>query len=412
MRVIGSDNAAALARLIGAGRAADERIARRVRRIVADVRRRGDAALRAYATALDGLPPGTPLLLDRTAIVAGSRGIAADLRRAIALAASHVERVARASLPSPRTVRVAAGVRVELRTQPLARVGCYVPGGRHPLVSSLLMTAIPARVAGVRDITVACPRPVPAVLCAARLAGVSRVLRAGGAQAIAALAYGTATVPRVDKIAGPGNAYVSAAKALVAPDCAIDFHAGPTELVMIASRADAGAIAADLVAQAEHDPAARAILLTTSRALAREVAARVAALARPFGAAAVSVRRNGAAVVTRSLDEAIRIADRIAPEHLWCEDDRVAAAVRNAGTIFVGAASIPALGDYVTGSNHVLPTAGAARARGGLSAADFVKTISVQRVTRRGLAALRGPGTLLARAEGLEAHARSIEEER
>jgi histidinol dehydrogenase len=271
------------------------------------------------------------------------------------------------------------------------------------------MAAIPARVAGVRDLIVACPRPVPAVLLAARLAGVSQVLRAGGAQAVAALAYGTKTLARVDKIVGPGNAYVAAAKALVAPDCAIDFYAGPTELVVVSARGNPAWIAADLVAQAEHDPDARAILLTPSRALAAEVAVQVLALAPRFGAARESIARNGAIIVTRTIAEAAALASRIAPEHLSCDSADIADAVHTAGTIFVGSTSVPALGDYVTGSNHVLPTAGAARARGGLSAADFTKTTTVQRVSRSAARRLRDAGTTLARAEGLQAHAWSIE---
>ena len=271
------------------------------------------------------------------------------------------------------------------------------------------MTAIPARVAGVREVVVACPRPVPAVLLAARVAGVSQILHAGGAQAIAALAYGTKTVGPVQKIVGPGNAYVAAAKALVAPDCAIDFYAGPTELVVISERGNPSWIAADLVAQAEHDPDARAILLTPNRALAAEVAVQVLALSPRFGAARESIARNGAIIVTRSLREAGALAERIAPEHLACDSTGIAEAVKSAGTIFVGPTSVPALGDYVTGSNHVLPTAGAARSRGGLSAADFTKTTTVQRVNRTGVRRLSDAGIALARAEGLGAHARSIE---
>ncbi len=382
---------------------------RRVRGIVARVRRHGDAALRAYATRFDGLRTREPLFVDPARIRVAGRDVEPSLRRAIRTAAANIERVARREVPQSRTVRAGAGVTIELWTRALARVGCYVPAGRNPLVSSLLMTAIPARVAGVPSITVACPNPVPAILYAARVAGVTRVLRAGGAHAIAALAYGTETVAAVDKIVGPGNAYVAAAKALVAADCAIDFYAGPTELVVLSEGGDAEWIAADLIAQAEHDPDARAILVTTDARLAEGVAARVRAGAASFGAAAESVRRNGAAIVTRTLREAVALVDRIAPEHLWCDNDGIAASIRNAGTIFVGPYSVPALGDYVTGSNHVLPTAGAARARGGLSAADFVRTTTVQHVTRRGVAALRPAGVLLARAEGLHGHARSIE---
>jgi histidinol dehydrogenase len=407
--ILESSNARGVERLLARAARDDARVLRRARTIVADVRRGGDRALRRYAAQLDGLGPREPLLLDAGAIARGARGVEADVARAIRAAADHVARVAQRELPKSRKVSVARGVTVELRVSPLSRVGCYVPGGRNPLISSLLMAAIPAQVAGVRDLVVACPRPVPAVLYAARVAGVRQVLRAGGAQAIAALAYGTGTIAPVDKIVGPGNAYVAAAKALVAPDCAIDFYAGPTELVVIAAGGNPDWIAADLVAQAEHDPDARAILLTPSRRLAKAVAERVESLAPQFGAARQSMTRNGAIVVTRSVAEAAALACRIAPEHLACDREETAKAVTTAGTIFVGGSSVPALGDYVTGSNHVLPTAGAARARGGLSAADFTKTTTVQRITPAGLRRLRWAATVLARAEGLEGHARSIE---
>jgi histidinol dehydrogenase len=399
----------AVARLLDRTPKQDAEVARRVRAIVARVRRIGDAAVRSYAAKFDGLRPRDRLFVDPSAIRVAGRDVDPAVRRAIRVAAANIERVARHQVPRSRIVRAGTGVTIELRVRALAAVGCYVPAGRNPLISSLLMTAIPARVAGVPSITVACPRPVPAVLYAARVAGVTRVLRAGGAHAIAALAYGTETITAVDKIVGPGNAYVAAAKALVAADCAIDFYAGPTELVVLSENGNPEWIAADLVAQAEHDPDARAILLTPNARLAAEVVARVRSRAAAFGAAAESVRRNGAAIVTRTLREAIALADRIAPEHLWCENDEAATSVQNAGTIFVGPYSVPALGDYVTGSNHVLPTAGAARARGGLSAADFVRITAVQRVTRRGAAGLRRAGAVLARAERLDGHARSIE---
>jgi histidinol dehydrogenase len=315
--------------------------------------------------------------------------------------------VAKTQVPASRRVRVAPGIVVEHRVSPLDRVGCYVPGGRYPLPSSLLMTAIPARVAGVREVIAVCPRPAPAVMAAALEAGVDRLFRLGGAHAIAALAYGTAQVPRVDKIVGPGNAYVAAAKSLVQDDCAIDFRAGPSEIVIVASSGDPAWIAADLIAQAEHDVDARAILLTSSRRLASQVHREVAARLPADGPARESLHRNGCIVVTRSLRESIALANAIAPEHLVCDDEAVVEGVR-AGTVFVGPWSAQAAGDYATGSNHVLPTAGAARFRGGLSAADFVRLGSVQRLTRRGLASIAGAVTTLAEAEGLHAHAQSI----
>jgi histidinol dehydrogenase len=409
VQIIKSTDTRTLKRALSRAPTEDVALARRVRRIVADVRRRGDAALRAYARRFDGLGPREPLWIEPDRIRAAGSTLTPTLRRAIRQAAANIEKVAAADVVRSRSVRVTRGVTIELRATPLQRVGCYVPAGRNPLVSSLLMAAIPACVAGVGEIVVACPRPVPAVLYAARMSGVIRVLRAGGAHAVAALAYGTASVPRVDKIVGPGNAYVAAAKALVAADCAIDFYAGPTELVVISRDGNPEWIAADLLAQAEHDPDARVVLITPSIRLARAVSARVDRSARSFGAAAESVRRHGVAIVTRSMREAVALVEDIAPEHLSCDDEEVARTVRNAGTIFVGPCSVPALGDYATGSNHVLPTAGAARARGGLNASDFMKVTAVQRITAAGAAALRGVATTLARAEGLEAHARSIE---
>jgi len=304
---------------------------------------------------------------------------------------------------------VAPGVSVEQRVEPIERVGCYVPGGRFPLPSSLLMTAVPARVAGVREIFVVCPRPEPAVMAAALEAGVTKLFRIGGAHAVAALAYGTRTIPRVDKIVGPGNRYVAAAKALVARRCAIDFYAGPTEIVIVAGAGQPAWIAADLIAQAEHDPDARAILITWSRRLADRVVKAVAE--RSLGRAIVqrSLGANGAVVVTRTANEAMTLANRFAPEHLVVDREALARRPLTAGAVFIGAYSAQAAGDYATGSNHVLPTSGAARFRGGLSAADFVRVMSVQRVTRAGLARLAPTVLPFARAEGLEAHAESIE---
>jgi histidinol dehydrogenase len=253
-----------------------------------------------------------------------------------------------------------------------------------------------------------CPRPDDTVLCAAREAGVDRLFRLGGAHAVAALAYGTASIPRVDKIVGPGNAYVAAAKALVAADCAIDFFAGPSEIAVVSEDGRPDWIAADLIAQAEHDPDARAMLFTPSSTLARAVAKEVSRQLPPEGAAGIALERNGGIVVCRSLDEACALSQRLAPEHLVCDNDRVLDRLTRAGTVFVGALSAQALGDYVTGSNHVLPTSGAAAARGGLSAADFVRLSTVQHVTATGVRGIAEAGATLADAEGLAGHARSL----
>jgi histidinol dehydrogenase len=304
---------------------------------------------------------------------------------------------------------VADGVTVEQRVVPLDRVCCYVPAGRYPLPSSLLMTAIPARVAGVGEVIVATPRPHPAVFAAALEAGVDRLFRIGGAHAIAALAYGTPTVPRVDKVVGPGNRWVSTAKAIVSGDCAIDFYAGPTEILIVSARGPAAWIAADLIAQAEHDPDARAVLVTPSRRLAAAVATAVARMIPHDSPARLSLERHGAVVVTRTMREAIVLANAAAPEHLVVDSEQLARSATTAGAVFVGPWTAQVAGDYAIGSNHVLPTAGAARFRGGLNAADFVRLVSVQRVTARGLRRIAPTVVALARAEGLEHHARSIE---
>jgi histidinol dehydrogenase len=270
------------------------------------------------------------------------------------------------------------------------------------------MTALPAKAAGVKDVIAVCPKPDAVVMAAALEAGVSRLFRIGGAQAIAALAYGTASVPRVDKIVGPGNRYVAAAKAIIAGDCGIDFYAGPTEIVVVATKGPAAWIAADLIAQAEHDPDARAVLITPNRRLANDVAAAVQSAMPSSGPAAESIRTHGGIIVTSSTTEAISMANAAAAEHLVVDDETVAAKVRCAGSLFVGAWTAQVAGDYAIGSNHVLPTAGAARVRGGLSAADFVRQITVQRMTPKGLAHV-GPTVIdLATAEGLTAHAESI----
>jgi histidinol dehydrogenase len=380
---------------------------RTVAKIVADVRQRGDAAMLTYARRLDGLDGAVEVTADEMHAAAAT--VPAHVRRALRLAARHIRAVAKRQTPRGWRTRVAGGVTVEQRIVPLDRVGCYVPGGRYPLPSSLLMTAVPAVTAGVRDVIAACPKPAPVVMAAALEAGVSRLFRVGGAQAIAAFAYGTRTVPRVDKIVGPGNRFVAAAKALVAADCGIDMYAGPTEIVVLAARGDASWIAADLLAQAEHDPDARAVLITPSRTLATRVAGEVERQAPKDGPARESLRRHGGIIVTRGMREAIALANGAAAEHLVVESAAVAKAVRCAGSLFVGPWSAQVAGDYAIGSNHVLPTAGAARVRGGLSAADFVRQFTVQRVTRAGLQRIAPAVATLARAEGLELHARSIE---
>jgi histidinol dehydrogenase len=407
MRIVLSTDTRAIARAVSRDASRDPVVVRAAARIVNDVRAGGDAALRRWTRRLDGIDLRA-IEVPARELKAGWAATPPAVRRAIRTAIRNLDAVASRQRLRPFSVVVTAGVRVEQRVEPLARIGCYVPGGRYPLPSTVLMTVVPARIAGVPDITVACPRPAPVVLCAALEAGAARVLRIGGAQAIAALAYGTRSIARVDKIIGPGNAWVAAAKAIVAADCAIDFHAGPSEIVVCSEIGRPDWIAADLVAQAEHDPAARAILVTANRALAMAVAAEVRRQVPAAGPARLALRRNGAIVISRSRDESIAIVNRLAPEHLVCDRTADVRRFRSAGTIFVGRWSAQAAGDYATGSNHVLPTGGAGRFRGGLSAADFVRAFTVQTISRRGLAAIGPAAIALAEAEGLTSHAKSV----
>src|SRR6202140_567854 len=373
--------------------------------ILADVRDRGDAALLDYARKFDRFE-GDSVRVRVTG------GLEPEFERAVAAAAKNIREYAQAQLPREGSVDYPDGRKLGQIVRPLDAMGAYVPAGRYPLPSTVLMTVIPAQVAGVATICIACPNPSVEILGIAHWLGVTHMFRMGGAQAIAALAYGTETVPKVDRIVGPGNIYVAAAKKLIAGETGIDFVAGPTEIVIIAADGDPRWIAADLLAQAEHDVDASAILLTTSRSLADAVAKEIdrqlqtlptAAVARP------SIESNGAIMVLDSLEQAVELSNALAPEHLALHDGSLLAKIRHAGAVFVGAASPESAGDYASGPNHVLPTSGAARQRGGLSAADFVKVIAVQELTREGLAKLTPAIAALARAEGLEAHARSAE---
>ena len=406
LRIVDATSRRTVRALLAPARTRDSATERRVATIVAAVRRDGDRALLRYARQFD--PLDGPVEVTRAEMRAAAARVPRAVRAAIETAARNIRVVARRQVPRGWRTRVAPGVTVEQRVIPLDRVGCYVPGGRYPLPSSLLMTAVPAAAAGVAEVIVVCPRPEPVVMAAAIAARVTRMFRVGGAHAVAALAYGTRTVPRVDKIVGPGNRYVSAAKALVASDCGIDFHAGPTEIVIVSARGPAAWIAADLIAQAEHDPDARAVLITPSRALAARVARNVEMQLPEDGPAREALRANGGIITTSSAAEAMELANAAAPEHLVVDDERLAAMVRCAGSVFVGPWSAQVAGDYAIGSNHVLPTAGAARARGGLSAADFVRQITVQRVTQAGLRRIGDTVMTLATAEGLRGHTASI----
>ena len=277
-------------------------------------------------------------------------------------------------MPVEQLSEFAPGLWLGQIVRPLDTVAAYIPAGRYPLPSTLMMTAIPAQVAGVRRICVASPRPVPEILGTARLLAVNDVFQMGGAQAIAAFAFGTRTVPKADRIVGPGNIYVAAAKKLLAGEVGIDFVAGPTEILIIAAEGNPKFLAADMLAQAEHDADACAILLTTSKSLAGAVSEEIERQLRTLPTAPVArqaIRRNSAIVLVRSLDEAIEFANRFAPEHLSIPTSALLEKVANAGSVFIGPFSPEAAGDYASGPNHVLPTSGAARLRGGLSVMDY-----------------------------------------
>jgi histidinol dehydrogenase len=377
-----------------------------VHRIVEDVRKNGDRSLLRYACELDGLDPAKSLRVCDSEMKAAWKRAPANLQNALHKAAKGIHQFCEWQKPKAWT-RSRNGVSLGQLVRPLDSVGCYVPAGRFPLVSTLLMTVIPAQTAGVKNIRVVSPRPTSEILAAAAMLGVREFYAVGGAQAIAALAYGTETMPRVDKIVGPGNLYVTAAKKLVAFDCAIDMLAGPTEIVIVSSKGNPVFIAADLVAQAEHDPETLAIFITTSRKLASAVANQL-----PQGAAGNSIPEQslasrGAILIGSSQQQSFDWANRIAPEHITIDKGDLPL-VRNAGSIFIGDYSAQAAGDYASGPNHVLPTAGAARFRGGLNVMDFVKLISIQELSLKSLRQLAPTIIDLAETEGLQAHADSI----
>jgi len=381
--------------------------------IVADVRKRGDSALFSWTKELDELDLSrTGVWISEKEIRAARAHVSSEFLKAVQRAAKNVRRVAEKQLPRPWTIETQPGVRISQRVSPIESIACYIPGGRFSLVSTLVMTAVPAKVAGVSRIIAVCPKPNPELLATARLLGVEKIARVGGAQAIAALAYGTKSIPRVEKIFGPGNKYVTAAKQLVSSDCAIDLPAGPTEAIVLAADGNARWIAADLLAQAEHAKDAASFLVTTSRALAQEVQREIKwQLAElPPGMASVSTETAGAILVADSLDQACDFVNRFASEHLSLPEnvERLLKKIHSAGTVFLGPWGAQPLGDYATGSNHVLPTGGWARKRGGLSAADFVKCLSVQTISRNGFLRLADTVETLAESEGLIAHRNAV----
>ena len=408
MRILEGSRAKTLVKkLEQRGPAALATVEKQVRRIVDDVRKNGDRALRRYAEKWDGLVSMQSLKVSDNELALAWARSSRDFRDALMQAANNIRQYCEWQKPQERWLSLAPGLEVGQIVHPLDSAGCYVPGGRYPLPSTLLMTVIPAQVAGVERICIASPRPAQATLATAFFLRVREFYRMGGAHAIAALAYGTKSVQPVTKIVGPGNLYVTAAKKQVAFDCAIDFLAGPTEAVIVSDIGNARFIAADLVAQAEHDPEALAIFITARKNLAARVAKQIKIASSGNAIAETSLRNNGAILLARLPDEAMEWANRIASEHITVSEDYLPG-VRNAGSIFIGDYSAQAAGDYASGPNHVLPTGGAARFRGGLGVQDFLKTISVQQLSRAGLNQIAPAITTLAEAEGLKAHAESI----
>ena len=408
MRALSGRKAEAFVRALEQRGATDlARVEKQVRRIVADVKKNGDPALRRYAEKWDGLDPKQGFRVPEAELEQAWNAVPEQFKQALKTAAANIRQYCEWQKPQPWRNAVSPGIQVGQVVRPLQSAGCYVPGGRYPLPSTMLMTVIPAQVAGVPEIRAVSPRPAPETLAAAHFLGVREFYRIGGAQAIAALAYGTASVPRVDKVVGPGNLFVTAAKKMVAFDCGIDFLAGPTEVVIVSERGDARFIAADLAAQAEHDPDALAVFITASSPLGEQVAARVKQAAANNEIARKSLKENGAILIAGSHEQALEFANRIAAEHVTVNEEDLVH-IRNAGSIFVGDYSPQAAGDYASGPNHVLPTGGVARFRGGLGVQDFVKTISVQQLSRDGLDRIGAAVITLAEAEGLKAHAESI----
>jgi histidinol dehydrogenase len=386
----------------------DSTVTLTVQRIIKSVRKGGDSALRKHAAALDRLLPQKPLQITSAELEDAWAGTSQPIQGAMKMAAANIRGFAERQLPKDWEFSPTPGLKTGQMVRPIDAVGCYVPSGRHPLPSSLLMTVIPAQVAGVKRVVVVSPNPAVETLAAAHLLGVQEFYRIGGAQAIAVLAYGTETIARVHKIVGPGNRYVTAAKRLVAFDCGIDMLAGPTEIVVTSDAGDPTYLAVELVAQAEHDPDALAVLVTTRPDLAQAVVAEVKTRVKENATAKESLGKHGFIFVAASREEAREITNRLAPEHLTVDDSSDLTWVLNAGSVFVGSYSPQPMGDYVSGPNHTLPTGGLARVRGGLSVMDFVKLITVQSYSLPALQKLGPAAISLAEAEGLLGHAEAI----
>jgi histidinol dehydrogenase len=381
-----------------------------VKPILEAVREHGDQALVEYARRFDGHEG--PIVATSEELRQASEAVSPSFREALELSRKNIEAFARLQMPQEFRTELAPGHFVGQIVRPLETVAAYVPGGRYPLPSTVLMTCVPARVAGVENVWVTTPRYNAETYAAAHMSSASRVAKLGGAQAIAAFAFGTESIPKADRIVGPGNIYVAAAKKLLAGDTGIDFVAGPTEVLIIASEGNPAWIAADILAQAEHDVDASAFLVTTSSRLAEAVAEAVERQLDRLPTAETarrSVELNSAVILVESDEQALEISNLVAPEHLCLHQPSLLSRVRHAGSVFLGPFSPEAAGDYSTGPNHVLPTSQAARLHGGLSVMHFLKVITTQELDEEALRHVAGAACTLARAEGLEAHARSIE---
>ena len=385
----------------------DPEVESRVEEIVARVRKGGDAALVEYARRFDGLADGLRMRVMPREMKAAASSVSKEFVRAVKTAAKNIRRFAEWQMPRSWTRTVHSGLKVGQVVRPLESVACYAPGGRYPLPSTVLMTAIPAQVAGVKRIAVASPRPAPETLAAAHLIGITEFYRIGGAQAVAAFAYGTESIPPVNKIVGPGNTYVTLAKKQVAFDCGIDFLAGPTEMVYCAEDGNPEFIASDMVAQSEHDPEALSIFVTTNIPLAKAVIESAERMAADNEIARLSLDARGVVLVAKNRKQAMEWTNRLGGEHLTIPS-RDLKDVTCAGSIFLGDYTAQSIGDYASGPNHTLPTGNVARFRGGLNVMDYVRIITLQEASRKGLEKIAPTVMLLAEAEGLKGHAASV----
>lgn len=421
LRIIQSGNKSEINKIKQRSSGMLEQSLENVKKIVDGVKKRGDKALIEYTRKFDKVK----LSKDNIQVSKQELKDACDackkadknIINSLKTAAANIRKFAEYQLPKEWKKEINKGIIVGQIARPLDSVGCYVPGGNYPLASSVLMSVIPAKAAGVKEIVVCCPKITNEILAACEIAGADKVFRVGGAQAIAAMAYGTETIPKVSKIVGPGNVYVTAAKKIVFGDVGIDFLAGPSEVMIIAEAADATFIAADMLAQAEHDAMASAIFATPNKDLAKKVKQEVESQLKQLKTREIakkSMENFGAIIIVKNIDEAFELANELAPEHLEimiddvADDEFLLGKVRNAGAVFLGSYSPEAAGDYCSGPNHVLPTQGFAKIRAGLGVMDFLKMPTFQRLTKNGLQGIKGTIVDIAELEGLDAHSKSV----